>query len=786
MNNENNNNQDLIHVGNDLNNQEINEQPSSEQQNQTPMYNRSSASMMKDGLHKGMNKIKERKNNAALGQSGINGQKNPMKGQKKPNNLLPKKSDSNKGKNKSDKDNKNKNAQNKNDNQNKRNPLPGGTNKKDENRNKAQNKQNDDNKNQNNATKKPNGSNNGNFLKNKFGGGEKKSKQGSKGASAAGEAAKKAAKKGIKAIWTVLPIQAKVIVAIAVPVLLIIMFIILALLGGTTAAITTASICGSAEYDVNGTDATEFLCSMTSPFGDKKYTVTGTSGWRYHPIKHRNKFHYGTDVVVQGSDLSIYAVQAGTIEEIGSNSGWGNTILINHGNFTTRYAHLSKFESGLKKGDKVTQGQKIGTEGSTGDSTGPHLHFELKDSKNNYLSANPFFGYSDQGYEACIQDSKVPDMSKCDFDNNKSARSLGEEGFAQICGKTGEYNSENNCCTNYSSSASSENVEGLPKIITQEFVNGAIKTQSKYGVPASLTLAQIVIESGGDYPGNLSGLAYNCKNLFGIKGKGTSGSCNYSTGEQTSGGSHYTIKANFRKYNNFSEGIEDHGKLLAGDYYKKCTTGAKTADDWAKAIKKCGYATDVNYAEKLTGIMKKYNLYQYDDSSAFGTGATCETTSHSTGSGDIVKRANEEYEKWNKSSPSERTEMIKSYMSACGNGKTCNHWCAGFVSFILKETGKLDKLKGYSCMAKSYKTVSPAEHHKQGSGYTPKAGDVVYFEWKRGGQHVAIVESVEGKTLHYIGGNQKGKNTSTCWGNAVTKNTINLNDSQIVNYATIG
>ena len=79
MNNENNNNQDLIHVGNDLNNQEINEQPSSEQQNQTPMYNRSSASMMKDGLHKGMNKIKERKNNAALGQSGINGQKNPMK-----------------------------------------------------------------------------------------------------------------------------------------------------------------------------------------------------------------------------------------------------------------------------------------------------------------------------------------------------------------------------------------------------------------------------------------------------------------------------------------------------------------------------------------------------------------------------------------------------------------------------------------------------------------------------------------------------------------------------------
>ena len=213
--------------------------------------------------------------------------------------------------------------------------------------------QNDDKKNQNNATKKPNGSNNGNFLKNKFGGGEKKSKQGSKGASAAGEAAKKAAKKGIKAIWTVLPIQAKVIVAIAVPVLLIIMFIILALLGGTTAAITTASICGSAEYDVNGTDATEFLCSMTSPFGDKKYTVTGTSGWRYHPIKHRNKFHYGTDVVVQGSDLSIYAVQAGTIEEIGSNSGWGNTILINHGNFTTRYAHLSKFESGLKKGEKV-------------------------------------------------------------------------------------------------------------------------------------------------------------------------------------------------------------------------------------------------------------------------------------------------------------------------------------------------------------------------------------------------------------------------------------------------
>ena len=74
------------------------------------------------------------------------------------------------------------------------------------------------------------------------------------------------------------------------------------------------------------------------------------------------------------------------------------------------------------------------------------------------------------------------------------------------------------------SSAKEANIEssmvGLPSIITSDMVIGSIEAHEKYGVYASVTLAQIILESGGDYPGGLSALAYECHNLFGMKGEG--------------------------------------------------------------------------------------------------------------------------------------------------------------------------------------------------------------------------------------------------------------------------
>lgn len=85
--------------------------------------------------------------------------------------------------------------------------------------------------------------------------------------------------------------------------------------------------------------------------------------------------HYGVDIANKVG-TPIYAADAGVIETIGWSTGYGNTIIIDHGGGKkTRYAHLSKFY--VKKGQKVGKGESIGAMGSTGWSTGPHLHFEI-------------------------------------------------------------------------------------------------------------------------------------------------------------------------------------------------------------------------------------------------------------------------------------------------------------------------------------------------------------------------------------------------------------------------
>lgn len=156
------------------------------------------------------------------------------------------------------------------------------------------------------------------------------------------------------------------------------------------------------------------------------------------------------------------------------------------------------------------------------------------------------------------------------------------------------------------------NVENLPDILTQEMVSGAMVTEKKYMVPASLTLAQIILESSGSYPGGLSKLAYECHNLFGMKGIGPAGYAEYATGEQTETGGSYTVTAKFRKYHNVAESIEDHGKLLSSGTYKEYTKGCKTSDEWARAIHRAGYATAVDYSDKLIELMTMYDLYQFD------------------------------------------------------------------------------------------------------------------------------------------------------------------------------
>ena len=114
-------------------------------------------------------------------------------------------------------------------------------------------------------------------------------------------------------------------------------------------------------------------------------TITSNYGYRVHPINGSWSLHSGVDWYVP-SNTAIKASCGGTVVSAGWNGGYGYSIDISHGNgLVTRYAHLNSIE--VYVGQQVSQGQRIALSGSTGNSTGPHLHFEVLLWGN---SQNPF------------------------------------------------------------------------------------------------------------------------------------------------------------------------------------------------------------------------------------------------------------------------------------------------------------------------------------------------------------------------------------------------------------
>lgn len=119
--------------------------------------------------------------------------------------------------------------------------------------------------------------------------------------------------------------------------------------------------------------------------------VSSPYGQRFHPIYHEYRMHSGIDIAA-GYGAKIIASDDGTVIISQYSSSYGNYIVISHGNgYTTLYAHLS---SRLKKvGDKVKQGELIGKCGSTGASTGPHLHYEVSLNGSRVNPLNYFTSY---------------------------------------------------------------------------------------------------------------------------------------------------------------------------------------------------------------------------------------------------------------------------------------------------------------------------------------------------------------------------------------------------------
>ncbi|MCD8288244.1 MAG: M23 family metallopeptidase [Porphyromonadaceae bacterium] len=134
---------------------------------------------------------------------------------------------------------------------------------------------------------------------------------------------------------------------------------------------------------------------------DLKRTASGY-GWRIDPIYNVRKFHAGMDFAAN-LGTPVYATADGTVSYAGWKQGYGNTVMIDHGyGYQTLYGHLSKIDT--KVGRKVVRGEMIAEVGSTGKSTGPHLHYEVRYKGHYQPPINYyFFDLSPEDYDLMTQ-----------------------------------------------------------------------------------------------------------------------------------------------------------------------------------------------------------------------------------------------------------------------------------------------------------------------------------------------------------------------------------------------
>ena len=127
-------------------------------------------------------------------------------------------------------------------------------------------------------------------------------------------------------------------------------------------------------YDPNGRELENFL--LIKPVPNARIS-SRFNPKRFHPILKRYRAHLGVDYAAPRG-TKIYAAGDGVVSFVGNKGGYGKTITIQHSNgYMTLYAHVNGYAKGIKKGKKVKKGQLIAYVGSTGLSTGPHLHFGL-------------------------------------------------------------------------------------------------------------------------------------------------------------------------------------------------------------------------------------------------------------------------------------------------------------------------------------------------------------------------------------------------------------------------
>jgi murein DD-endopeptidase MepM/ murein hydrolase activator NlpD len=128
-------------------------------------------------------------------------------------------------------------------------------------------------------------------------------------------------------------------------------------------------------YDESGNNSRKFLIRQPVRYEDVR--LSSGFGYRMHPLLGYRKMHTGVDLAVPNG-TPILAAGNGVVEEAKWKGEYGNYVRIRHSNgYQTAYGHMSRIAAGMREGVRVTQGQVIGFVGSTGQASGPHLHYEV-------------------------------------------------------------------------------------------------------------------------------------------------------------------------------------------------------------------------------------------------------------------------------------------------------------------------------------------------------------------------------------------------------------------------
>ena len=287
----------------------------------------------------------------------------------------------------------------------------------------------------------------------------------------------------------------------------------------------------------------------------KNLNVSSTFGMRKDPFTKKQANHNGLDLKANYED--VYSMFDGIVEKVGSDPRSGNYLTMRYGAFTVSYCHLSK--KYVNRGDTVWAGDPIAVSGNTGRSTGPHLHLTVK------------------------KDGKVTNPHTLLLYIKK----VKQECLAALGGEKDV--SEPWSCNDFIS----------------RYAAMAMDHQKRYGIPASVTLAQMALESDWGH----SELATNGNNYFGIK----------ATRKWVADGKPYSLhddeKRNekFCNYATVEESVEHHSRLLTSKRYQRfCSYPSTDYHNWLRGIIKAGYASANNYVASCEKIIKKYNLHKYD------------------------------------------------------------------------------------------------------------------------------------------------------------------------------